>query len=477
MEIAIVLLSITVLSIATVIFLENDNPPKTLAWLIIILFLPVLGFILYLTIGRRFSKIHKYRRKGTWGLAQLEKFVDYKRDTILTGKEFIKNELGDKKKLIKLINKTANAPFTVNNKIKVFSDGEQAFMDILTSLKEAKKHIHLEFYIFRNDQIGTTIKDILINKVQQGVEVRVIYDGIGSKTLKKSFIQEMKVSGIHVACFAPFNFPWITNSLNYRNHRKIIVVDGQLGYVGGMNIGDEYLNKSDTFSNWRDNYLRLDGESVHFLQHIFLKDWNFITEQNVSDIKYYPPIEEFDHKKIIQIAESGPDTLWEPIMQMYFSMIATANKSIYLTTPYFVPNEGILIALKNAALSGLDVRILIPGKSDKPFVLKASMTYLGELLEAGVKVYQYQKGFIHAKTLVVDGNIASNGTANMDIRSFNLNFEINAFIYNREIAKQMENIFMNDLENSKEIDYDTYRNRSLRVKLSESLARLFSPLL
>ena len=476
MALIAVLSTITIIAIFTIIFLENDNPPKTLAWLLISIFLPGLGFLLYLIMGRQFAKTHKYRRKEALGFEQLEKFMAYNRDAILKDKSFIE-ELGDNEKLVKLISKAAYAPLTINNNTTVFEHGEDLFTDIITSLKEAKDHIHLEFYIIRSDQIGTIIKNILLEKAQQGVEIRVIYDGLGSRTLKKSFIQEMKDNGIHVACYAPFNFPWITNSLNYRNHRKIIVVDGQIGYVGGMNIGDEYRRHSDNFTHWRDSHLRIDGEAVHFLQHIFLKDWNFITEQNISDAKYYPPIKEFEHKELIQIAASGPDTLWEPIMQMYFSMIATANKSIYLTTPYFIPNEGILIALKNAALSGLDVRLLIPGPSDKPFVLKASMTYLGELLEAGVKIYQYKKGFIHSKILIVDGIISSSGTANMDIRSFNLNFEINALIFNQKIAKKLENIFMDDLKNSKEIDYDTYRKRPLSTKLIEAQARLFAPLL
>ncbi|MDN5324218.1 MAG: cardiolipin synthase, partial [Clostridia bacterium] len=254
--------------------------------------------------------------------------------------------------------------------------------------------------------------------------------------------------------------------------------DGKVGFLGGINIGDEYLGKSKNFIYWRDTHLKIEGDAVKFLQHIFIQDWYFTTKEKINGFPmYYPTCKENIGEELMQIAASGPDSPWESIMQMYFSMIATAEKTIYLTTPYFIPNESILMAIKNAALSGLDVRIIIPGKPDKRFVLWASMSYLKELLEAGVRVYQYQKGFIHSKTLVVDGLVSSIGTANMDLRSFKLNFEVNAFIYNKEVARRLEQDFFADLKDSKEISYYDYQERPLLLRFFESLARLFSPLL
>ncbi|MFZ5942897.1 MAG: cardiolipin synthase [Bacillota bacterium] len=477
LEIVTFIFTLTIIFIGIVIFFENDDPSKTLAWLLVLVFFPVLGFLLYIFLGRKFRKIKRYKKKGIENLAELSKIITNESRLITKGQGFIDKYIPHKKKLINLITTSASAPFTINNKTTIFNNGTDTFQSFLEEIEKAQHHIHLEFYIFRDDKIGTEIKDLLISKARQGVKVRFIYDGYGSIQLSKSFIEEMKKNGIRTVCFAPVILPIINNRINYRNHRKILVVDGSVGFVGGINVGDEYLGKSEDFFYWRDTHLRIEGDAVKFLQHIFIQDWYFAAKERINAKQYYPDSRENIGEELVQIAASGPDSPWESIMQMYFSMISTADESIYLTTPYFIPNGSILMALKNAALSGLDVRILIPGKPDSRFVLWASMSYINELLEAGVRVYQYQKGFIHSKTLIVDSLVSSVGTANMDLRSFKLNFEVNAFIYNEESAKQLVSDFFNDLKDSKEIDYYMYQQRSLGFRFLESTARLFSPLL
>jgi len=476
-EILTTLFTLTIVFIAIVIFFENDDPSKTLAWLLILVFLPVLGFILYMLIGRKFRKIKRYRKKGLANVAELSKIIQDEAKLIEAGQKYIEKHIPQKKKLINLIVNTASSPFTINNKTRILNNGRETFPSFFEAMEKATHHIHLEFYIVKDDGIGTQMQQLLIKKAREGVKIRLIYDGYGSLKLSKSFLEKLEANGIQTACFSPVILPIINNRLNYRNHRKILVVDGKIGFVGGINIGDEYLGETPYFSDWRDTHLRIEGDGVKFLQHIFIQDWYFTAKEKISGNMYYPPCPESVGEELIQIAASGPDSPWESIMQMYFSMIATAEKSIYLTSPYFIPNESILMAIKNAALSGLDVRILIPGKPDSRFVLWASMSYLKELLEAGVRVYQYQKGFIHAKTLVVDGLVSSIGTANMDLRSFKLNFEVNAFVYNENLSQKLQEDFFNDLKNSKEISYYDYENRPLWLRFWESLARLFSPLL
>ncbi|MGI6226199.1 MAG: cardiolipin synthase [Peptococcales bacterium] len=476
-EIFTILFTLTIIFIAIVIFFENDDPSKTVTWLVILVFLPIVGFLLYMLIGRKFRKIKRYRKKGVTNLTELSKIIKDEVKLINEGQKFIEEHIPQKKRLINLIINSACAPFTANNRTEVLNNGSDTYQNFLEAMEKAQHHIHLEFYIFRDDNIGTHIQKLLIKKAREGVEVRLIYDGYGSLNLDKNFLAELETNGVKTVCFSPLFIPIRNKRIDYRNHRKILVVDGKIGFVGGINIGDEYLGKSTEFSYWRDTHLRLEGDSVKFLQQIFLQDWCFAAKEKIEGPKYYPPCNNVLGKQLIQIAASGPDSPWESIMQMYFSMIATAEKSIYLTTPYFIPNESIHMALKNAALSGLDVRIIIPGKPDSKFVLWASISYLNRLLEAGVRVYQYQKGFIHAKTLVVDSLVSSIGTANMDVRSFKLNFEVNAFVYNENVSKKLEEDFFNDLNNCKEINYNDYKNRPLWEKFLESLARLFSPLL
>lgn len=444
----------------------------------IIIFLLIM-FILFSVLRK-----HKYRKNKHYQklIISFQEEISKIITTLVSlsirdGKRLIENNLTYRKNLINLLTSTTGFPFTINNKTKVLSTSRNTFTSFFQAIKEAREHIHLEFYIFRDDHIGKEMQKLLIEKALQGVKVRLIYDGYGSRGLKKSFLRKFQESGIQTACFSPVTFPFLNRRIHYRNHRKILIVDGRIGFVGGINIGDEYLGSSENFSDWRDTHIKIEGDAVKILQSIFLQDWYLITKEKLVDNSYFPKLEIPVGEELIQIGASGPDSPWKPIMQMYFSMIATAQESIYLTTPYFIPNESILTALKNAALSGLDVRIIIPGKPDNRFVFWASFSYLKDLLPAGVRVYQYQKGFIHSKTLIVDSLISSVGTANLDRRSFNLNYEVNAFLYSQKIAQRLVNDFFLNLKESKEISYTDYEKRPLTMKLLESFARLFSPLL
>ncbi len=388
--------------------------------------------------------------------------------------------------LIELLSRNSESPLFRDNSIKIFKDGNEKFEYLKKELLNAKHHIHLEYYIVKNDDIGNEIKDILIKKAKEGVKVRFIMDRVGSIGIKRSYIKELKDNGIDVVQYSYFLAPllrYINTQINYRNHRKIVVIDGKTGFIGGINIGDEYLGKGK-LGYWRDTHLMIKGDFVMGLQAVFMDD--FATIKAVNDEMftygdnfkvYFPKMHEYDGK-VMQLVKSGPDSQFQSIMQTIFKMITLAKDHIYITTPYFVPNDSIMNAIKVASLSGVDVRILFPGRYDHLVVYYASRTYLEELIKYGVKIYFYdEKSFIHAKTIMVDGEICTVGTANMDIRSFELNYEINAVIYDEETTENLENIFFQDLKRSKRIYKEDFKNRSLRGRMLEGVARIFSALL
>lgn len=462
--------------IALVIFMESKNSSRTIAWLLILFIIPVVGFILYLFLGHNIRKKYKFKKK---------RYNDFERISanVITQKELIK-EWGIFKngknhvrnRLINLLLKNSNSPFTINNKIDILTDGVATYDSIIKELKKAEKHIHLEYFIIRNDNIGNEIKDILIDKCKNGVEVRLIYDSVGCWKLSKKFLQDLKNGGVEVYPFSPTIIPVMSRELNYRNHRKIIVIDGKVGFLGGLNIGDEYLGHDPKLGYWRDTHMKIEGEAVYSLQNIFLRDWKFVSNEYISSKKYYPKLEYYG-EELVQLTSSGPDTDWQPIMQAYFAMISNAKDRIWITTPYLVPGESINTALMAAALSGVDVRIIIPNKPDHMLVYWASRGNVEDLLKAGVKVYTYEKGFIHSKVLLVDGAAATVGSANLDIRSLEINFEVNSFIYDEDVIKRLETDFKNDIKNSKEILLEEHLNRGIFAKFKESVGLLFSPLL
>jgi cardiolipin synthase len=452
-----------------VVFFERKNPGVIWAWLLVLGFLPICGFIIYFIFGFEGRRHIIFAKKADADKELFEKIkseLDYAET---------KSDNG----IVALNENSAESRLYSENSVKIFNEGTEKFENLINDIRSAKKHIHIQYYIFKSDRLGSFIIDELAKKSKEGVEVRLLYDGIGNSFNRKGFCDELLNSGGMVAMFQPPK----GLRINYRNHRKIAVIDGCIGYVGGINVGDEYIGKSKKFGFWRDSHIRIEGDAVYELQMRFIADWN-VSEalkgsyyRPIENTKpYFPVIDKIDNKKM-QIVSSGPDCSRNSIQYGYIKMINNAKKNIYLTTPYFVPDESILESLKIAALSGVDVRIIFPAKPDHPFVYWCSLDYVGELLYSGVRCFEYTKGFTHAKLITTDGKVSSIGTANMDIRSFKLNFEINAFIYDGEITQEFEKQFEEDFNFSNEITVESYEKRSAVVRVKEAFARLISPLL
>ncbi|GIO26774.1 cardiolipin synthase [Ornithinibacillus bavariensis] len=458
----------------SIVFLERKDASATWAWLMVLLFVPVVGFFLYLIFGRRISgkRIFTWDAKAKLGVkAKVQSQI-----RAIENDEFIFNDLAEYRDLYYLHLRNDAAIFTQNNKVDLFVDGNEKFQALLNDMEAAKDHIHLLYYIIRHDELGQRIANMLIKKAQEGVEVRLLYDALGTRYLRPKYLRTLKRAGIQVAAFFPSLIPKINFKINYRNHRKLAIIDGEIGYIGGFNIGDEYVGKSKKFGHWRDTHLRICGDAVQGMQTRFILDWNQASKNDILyDDRYYTTHSCGDVG--VQIVSSGPDSDWEQIKNGYIKMILSAKDYVYIQTPYFIPDESLKDAIRIAALSGVDVKIMIPNKPDHPFVYWATLSYVGDMLEAGAEVYIYQKGFLHSKTIVVDGKIASVGTANIDVRSFRLNFEVNAFLYNRTLASSLVKEFHIDIENSTQMTKKLYSKRSVGIKIKESISRLISPIL
>lgn len=468
------IISFSVVFIGFVIFLENRHPSQTLTWLVVLGSFPLVGFIFYLLFGRNYRKEKMFRKKyflDKQAFLKVEGEIDPASDRKI-------KLMGDhQQKLFSLAQKLGNSPISFATKTEVLTNGEETFEQILKALKEANHHIHLEYYIVRHDLIGNQIKDLLIEKAKQGIKVRFLYDAVGSWQLSKQYVNELRKAGVEMVAFGPVRLPFLNSKFNFRNHRKIVVIDGTVGFVGGLNIGDEYLGRDSYFGFWRDTHLMLSGEAVRTLQLIFLQDWYYMTKQSLLTVEYLSPELQENIHGGVQLIAGGPDNELSVIKNIFFSMITSAEKSVWISTPYFIPDEDIFSAIKIAALSGLDVRILVPQRPDKRLVFHASRSYFPELLESGVKVYEYTKGFMHSKLVIVDGELASIGTSNMDMRSFHLNFEVNAFMFHTRSTRKLVCDYVNDIEDAAQIDYETFIKRHIGLKLLESTSRLLSPLL
>lgn len=469
---------LNILLALTVIFLERKKPSSTWAWLLVLFFIPLFGFILYLLLGRQLRKKHLFRWEGRKDIG-IDKLIDYQIDAIQNNTLEYRVDHAQKYNHLIYMNLTTNhAVLTQDNAVKIFDDGSDKFEALIADIMAAKDHIHIQYYIFKLDNLGQRIINALIKKAQQGVQVHLLYDEMGSRGVRKRHFKELLNVGGEVESFFPSILPMINPRLNFRNHRKIAVIDGRIGYIGGFNVGDEYLGLEEKYGYWRDTHLRIEGSAVHPLQTRFLLDWNQASvKQRIHYSERYFPAIPLKGDSAIQIISSGPDTEWEVIKNNYFKLITNAQKYVYIQSPYFIPDESFLDAVRVAALSGIDVRIMIPNKPDHMFVYWATSSYVGQLLHAGAKVYHYEKGFIHAKMIVVDDEVASVGTANIDVRSFSLNFEVNAIIYDRDIAHRLAEIFEQDIMDCSELTKDIYDNRSNLVKFKESISRLLSPIL
>lgn len=467
----IVLVAYTVIAIVAMItvLLEHRQPAKTIAWVLVLSFLPLVGIVLYFFFGRRTRKNRHIWEKS---LNQLTKrsMIEFAEQKQLELPE-------EHKELIQLfVNQNFALPFK-NNETDVYVSGYEFFPALLAEISKATHHIHIVSYIIDDDPLGRLFRDALIDKARKGIEVRLLFDDVGSWKTPNRFFEQMREEGIEVHPFMPVRFPAFTGKVNYRNHRKIIVIDGKVGFIGGMNLAQRYV-KGHKGIMWRDTQVKISGAAVYGLQRAFLVDWFHADRTLITDRKYYPDTTITPNNNLIQIVTSSPTNVWEELEQGYIKILLSAKRYVYMETPYFLPTEPIFFAMRTAALSGVDVRLMVSLKTDSKLVQMASRSYLTQTIQAGVKVICYEEGFNHTKLLVADDNVATIGSANIDFRSFENNFEANAFFYDKSMAQRIKDIFLTDetkcvpLEKIKEINH-----KSFIYRLWESVVRLLSPLL
>lgn len=462
----------------TIIFLERKNPSATLAWLMILFILPGLGLFLYIMLSQNIAR-HKIFKMDTFE-AKIINAALSAQITDMKNNRFVYASIAESrwKDMIRLNQMYGEAFFTQGNKVDVFTEGTKKFKNLLTDISNAQKNLHIEYYILKPDAVGLAFIDLLTKKAKEGLEVRLLLDAMGSIKIKNRHLKALREAGGNVAFFFPPKiFKFFNFKFNYRNHRKIVIIDRKMAYLGGFNVAEEYVGMSKKFSAWRDTHIRLQGSCVQDIDARFVLDWRFAAKEELPMPTEYFTLPPFGNSTGVQIISSGPDSPSTEVKLAYLKMIAGAQRKIYLQTPYFIPDDSIYEALKMAALSGVDVRIMIPNQPDHPFVYWVTYYNVGSLLDSGVKVYIYDKGFMHAKTLTVDGEVSSVGSANFDIRSFKLNFECNAILYDSNVTKALESEFERDMMSSFRLTPLIYRNRSPWVKFRESVGRLISDIL
>lgn len=462
-----------------IVFFQRRDPKSVWTWLFALNFMPIIGIVFYLFFGQDLRKSKMFRIKEVED--RLRYSIKSQEQMFREYHPAVEHDLlaRDYGSLVLYNLETSGSVLTMNNDLEIFTDGRKKFEDLRRELRKAKQYIHIQYYIIKNDEVFQSIVPILIEKVREGVEVRVLADGMGGRFMPKKYWEAMKKEGIHVGIFFPPVLGRLNLRVNYRNHRKIVVIDGKVGYVGGFNIGKEYISKVPKFGYWRDTHLKIRGDAAISLQIRFALDWNYAVKENLFlQSKYFVQERPVCSQEVgIQIVSSGPDTGTKNIRDNYLEMFHRARNHIYIQTPYFVPDDAVLSALTIAARSGVDVRLMIPCKPDHPFVYWATYSYAGELIQAGAKCYVYEHGFLHAKGITVDGMVSCYGTANMDIRSFALNFEVNAVIYDEETTIKLEQAFLDDLPYCREVTWEDYQKRKLLVRVKEQFCRLLSPLL
>ncbi len=469
---------INILLAIVIVFFERRDPKTIWTWLLALYFVPVLGFLLYLLIGQDMRKSRMFKNKElddaiASAVLKQEKRVR-KRDIFASGDE----KMSRYHDLVMYNLSAAKSVYTDDNEVQIYTNGNEYFSALYEAIEKAEEFVHIQSYIIKNDELWQALEELLARKVRQGVQVRILYDSMGCRSMKRNDWERIRSKGILVGEFFPAFFKKLHLRINYRNHRKIIVIDGKSAYVGGFNIGREYLGRDKRFGYWRDTHLQIIGAAGVSLHIRFILDWNYATKQNLflekNLIREFTPGTGSDG---VQIISSGPDTLNAEIRDNYQKLIGKARDHVYIQTPYLIPDEIILNEIKMAAYAGIDVRIMIPCKPDHPLVYWASYSYVGELLDAGVRCYTYDRGFLHAKGVMSDGLVCSYGTANMDVRSFLLNFEVNATIYSPDTTAKLEKIFERDLEDCTEITPQIYAQRSFAVRFKEQFSRMFSSIL
>ena len=460
--------AVLVLSSILVVISENRNAAKSLAWILALIFLPVLGLLLYLLFGQSLRHETLLSQSNREKLFNSNKLPDVDIDAL----PFSENN----KQLIKMCNRLDASRFYPGNDVRVYVRGNEKFEDLLFDIRHAQKFIHIQYFIFRDDVLGRRIRDALVEAAERGVEVRLLFDDMGCFTVRRGFFKEMKARGVEVRAFMrifQFRPSW---RLNFRNHRKIVVIDGQVGYIGGMNVADRYVD-GDKDLSWRDTHMRVAGPAVHGLQMSFSIDWCYESKNVLSDEKYFPHLSPTGETGV-QVILSGPTGPWNTVAMMCEKIVSMAHDYVYIQTPYFLPTDSLVYALQVAALSGVDVRVMIPNHTDWVVMRWGSFSYISQMLSAGVKIYLYQPGMLHAKTIVVDDELVSIGSANFDFRSFEHNFETNALVYSTEQALRVKEDFMVDVQHCVLIDdLDQWRQRPFVQKIYESVVRLVSPVL
>ena len=460
-----------------IIFFQRKEPKSAWAWLLVLNALPGVGFLLYLLAGTDMHKRRMFQIKGIED--QVSDAVRRQEYTVRSRILERKNpELSGFSDLVYFNLESGDAVLTGDNEVKIFTDGNDKFDALIEDIRNAKHYVFLQYYIIKDDVLFRRIREVLLEKAAQGVEIKILYDAMGCRSVHKKMWKELERSGIDTAVFFPALLGPLHLRVNYRNHRKIAIIDGTIGYVGGFNIGKEYIGLDPKFGHWRDTHLRIRGSAVTALAIRYIQDWDYAARENLfSRPEYLVYPEEACGDTQIQIISSGPDSSLQVIRDNYLRLIHKAKKRIFVQTPYFIPDESILTALKMAVLSGVEVNLMIPCKPDHPFVYWATYSYMGELVMAGANCYTYDNGFLHVKGVSIDGEACCFGTANMDIRSFSLNFEVNAMIYDEETAREMERIFREDLKLCTRITKDMYQGRSLWIRFKEQICRLLSPVL
>ncbi len=458
-----------IISAVVVVLRENRNPIRALSWIIALIFLPGVGLIFYLFFGRSLrglTMISRHNKRKLMMHRHTPKRVDV--TTLEISPE--------NRNLVKLTHNLSGSPLSVNNEIDIFTDGVSKFDALKNDLKNAKKSILLQYYIFLDDNIGREISDILIDRAKNGVDVKVIYDHVGSFSARRKFFRRMEEAGVETHPFFRVNFPQLANRINWRNHRKIVVIDGEIGYIGGMNIADRYISGLQDGEVWRDTHFRVRGDIVESLIYSFAIDWNFLKKE-----QYIPKVDpirgKLENNIGVQLITSGPIDKWNNLSLCFLKAILSARKTVFIQTPYFLPTDALLNALQAAALSKIDVRIMMPEKTDSKLLRYSSFSYVTQCLKAGIKIYLYQPGMLHAKAMMIDDTFVTAGSTNFDFRSFENNFECNLLIYDKGVNEKMRGIFFEDISKCRKLTLETWRHRPLHQRFLESLLRLISPLL
>ena len=468
-NVLMVLYILTVLAVIVVVLSENRNPVKSMAWVLVLVLLPVVGLIVYLIFGRSLKGMILISRADLRELRKLNVFPE--------AVEQEKTLSDSSQQLVSLVNKLSGHHMFVGSNIEVFTTGKEKFEALKHDIASAHDHIHIQYFIIENDETGAELIELLIQKAREGVQVRVLYDYVGSFYMRPRVLRKMRSAGIEVHPFLELTFTQFAFRINWRNHRKIVVIDGNVGYMGGMNIADRYVIGDKKWKTWRDIHLRITGDAVAALQYSFAIDWNFTTRKLLTSPSMLNFSTTAGSDSMVQMVSSGPTNRWNNISIVFFKAITLAKQCVYIQTPYFLPSESLLKALQSAALAGVDVRLMIPRRSDSAMLRLATGSYIKQCLLSGIKIYFYEPTIMHAKVVIVDDEFVTTGSTNFDFRSFEHNFEINALVYSKEFNRQMKEVFEKDIEQCTRLSLGKWKQRPLIQKALESVVRLISPIL